>query len=54
VKFLALGETDAKTPEVRFPLDTDSPSKPTRKRESEVEADPYLKSLPVYRYRADS
>jgi hypothetical protein len=35
-------------------MDTDFPSKPTHFRESKVEADPYLKSLPVYHYRVDS
>jgi hypothetical protein len=54
VKSLALGKTDTKTPEVRFLMDTDFPSKLTHFRESKVEAYPYLKSLPVYRYRADS
>ena len=35
-------------------MDTDFPSKPTHFRESKVEADLNLKSLPVYRYRADT
>jgi hypothetical protein len=44
----------AEQPEVNFPTGTGSPDKPSRIRESKVEPDPFLKSLPVYRYRADA
>jgi hypothetical protein len=37
-------------PEVQFPADADD-SKPKRTRASKIEAEPYLHSLPVYRYR---
>lgn len=36
-------------PEVHFPADADG-SKPKRMRQSKLEAEPYLRSLPVYRY----
>jgi hypothetical protein len=37
-------------PEVYFP-ETETPNKPQRRRESKLEAEPFLRSLPVYRYR---
>ncbi len=40
-------------PEVHFPDDTDDAKKSTRTRESKLEAESFLHSLPVYRYRAD-
>jgi hypothetical protein len=38
-------------PEVHFPLETETTNKPQRTRESKLEPEPYLRSLPVYRYR---
>jgi hypothetical protein len=38
-------------PEVHFPVETETASKPQRTRESKLEAEPFLSSLPVYRYR---
>jgi hypothetical protein len=38
------------TPEVHFPTADDS-TKPRRTRESKIEPEPFLRSLPVYRYR---
>jgi len=38
-------------PEVRFPLETEDPNEPPRTRESKLGAEPFLRSLPVYRYR---
>jgi hypothetical protein len=38
-------------PEVHFPADDDSADKPQRARESKLDAEPFLRSLPVYRYR---
>jgi hypothetical protein len=38
-------------PEVQFPSPDDTNPKPKRTRESRLEAEPYLRSLPVYRYR---
>ena len=40
-------------PEVHFPADTDG-SKPKRTRASKLESEPFLQSLPVYRYRLES
>lgn len=37
------------TPEVHFPTADDS-TKPRRTRESKIEPEPFLRSLPVYRY----
>lgn len=37
-------------PEVRFPVDADDSAKPSRARKSQLEAVPYLRALPVYRY----
>jgi hypothetical protein len=54
MSLLYVESRQGQTPEVRFLMDTDFPSKLTHFRESKVEAYPYLKSLPVYRYRADS
>jgi hypothetical protein len=39
-----------KAPEVHFPAETETPSKPQRLRASKLEPEPYLRSLPVYRY----
>ena len=38
-------------PEVHFPAEIDTPTKPKRTRRSNLEAEPLLSSLPVYRYR---
>ena len=38
-------------PEVRFPDETDNPTKPKRIRQSKLELQPFLMSLPVYRYQ---
>src|SRR5258708_8909077 len=40
-------------PEVHFPDDTDDAKKSTRTRESKLEAESFLHSLPLYLYRAD-
>jgi hypothetical protein len=40
-----------KPPEVDFPKEAEDPDKPRRTRESKMEAEPFLRSLPVYRYR---
>jgi hypothetical protein len=37
-------------PEVHFPADSEDPAKPKRQRESKLEREPLLRSLPVYRY----
>jgi hypothetical protein len=37
-------------PEVHFPADADDSTEPKRTRESKLDAEPYLQSLPVYRY----
>jgi hypothetical protein len=37
-------------PEVAFPAATEAPSQPQRIREAKLEAHPFLRSLPVYRY----
>jgi hypothetical protein len=37
-------------PEVHFSAETDNGDKPRRVRESKLEAEPFLSSLPVYRY----
>jgi hypothetical protein len=37
-------------PEVRFPPDTDDTTKPQRMHASKLEPQPFLRSLPVYRY----
>lgn len=39
----------SETPEVHFPEEEDS-TKPQRSRKSKLEPEPYLRSLPVYRY----
>jgi hypothetical protein len=43
-------------PEVNFPTDAvagaNGSAKPARERTSKLETEPYLRSLPVYRYRA--
>ena len=36
--------------EVRFPTNSDASAQPKRTRESKLESEPFLKSLPVYRY----
>jgi hypothetical protein len=41
-------------PEVHFPADPDDTTKSKRTRASKLEEEPFLRSLPVYRYRADS
>jgi hypothetical protein len=38
-------------PEVHFLLETETSNEPPRTRESKLEAEPFLRSLPVYRYR---
>jgi hypothetical protein len=38
-------------PEVHFPLGAETESKPQRTRASKLEPEPFLRSLPVYRYR---
>jgi hypothetical protein len=38
-------------PEVHFPVETETENKPQRRRESKLEAEPFLSALPVYRYR---
>jgi hypothetical protein len=42
----------AQLTEVHFPLETEIPNKPQRTRESKLEPEPFLRTLPVYRYRA--
>jgi hypothetical protein len=37
-------------PEVHFPAEADDPTKPRRMRESKLEPQPFLRSLPVFRY----
>lgn len=37
-------------PEVHFPADAENDNKPARIRESKLETEPFLSSLPVYRY----
>ena len=37
-------------PEVNFPVEADNPGKAPRIRESKIELQPFLRSLPVYRY----
>jgi hypothetical protein len=37
-------------PEVHFPAEAESPSKPQRTRVSKLEPEPFLRSLPVHRY----
>jgi hypothetical protein len=37
-------------PEVHYPADSEDPAKPKRQRESKLEREPLLRSLPVYRY----
>jgi hypothetical protein len=38
-------------PEIHFPVETETENKPQRTRASKLEAEPFLRSLPVYRYR---
>ena len=38
-------------PEVHFPTDTNTSAQPKRERKSRLEAEPFLRSLPVFRYR---
>jgi hypothetical protein len=40
----------ADPPKVNFPANQEDPLKPQRTRESKLEAQPFLRSLPVYRY----
>ena len=40
-------------PEVHFPADSEDPAKPKRQRESKLEREPLLRSLPVYRYSSN-
>jgi hypothetical protein len=37
-------------PEVRFPADADETAEPKRGRASKLEAEPLLRSLPLFRY----
>jgi hypothetical protein len=40
----------AETPEVHFPADADGPPKAKRTRESKIEPESFLRSLPIHRY----